>query len=102
MSETRWSFYEPTSGTNLVGLYHGIQSGHVIVYLNSRVMLIDFLIKESKTYSLYVNDYLIEIRLDKDDKAFEYTMNVTPPPSEVSPFDKCVTYVSEWFRDTFA
>lgn len=102
MCETRWTFYEPASGTNVIGLYHGTDSGHVIVYLNSKVMLIDFLIKESKSYSIYINDYLVEIRLIKDFQSFEYKMKIIPPPPRHSPLYRYIEHVNNWIKATFA
>lgn len=62
MSETRWSFYEPLSGSNTIGLYHGNESGHVVVYHNSQVVIVDFLIKKSKSYTIYINEHLVRLQ----------------------------------------
>lgn len=102
MSETRWMFYEPLSGTNTIGLYHGADSGHVIVYHNSRVMIIDFLITKSKTYSLYVNDYLVKLNITRDRQDFDYTMDIVPPERAINPMERFVLSVGDYFKKAFA
>lgn len=81
MSQWRWTFYDPHEGTQTLGLYHGEESGHVMIYLNHKVVVIDFMVHESKSYSLVVNDLLVKLILKKNNGLFSYDFegqNINP------------------------
>ncbi len=59
-----------------MGLYHGTQSGHLLVYCNSKVVLIDFKVRESKTYSMFLDDELLELKLDRRKDKFFYSFQI--------------------------
>ena len=59
MSQASWQYYDPIKGFQTIGLYHGDESGHVVIYVNNKVLLIDFLVLHDHRYSFYVNEYLI-------------------------------------------
>ena len=72
MSQWRWTFYDPHEGTQTLGLYHGEESGHVMIYLNHQVVIIDFMVHQSKSYSIVVNDLLVKLNLNESDGLFSY------------------------------
>ena len=72
MSQWRWTFYDPHEGTQTLGLYHGEESGHVMIYLNDQVVIIDFMVHHSKSYSLMVNDLLLKLNLKECNGQFSY------------------------------
>jgi hypothetical protein len=59
-----------------VGLYHGTQSGHLLVYCNSKIVLIDFKVRESKTYSMFLDEELLELKLDRKENTFFYSFQI--------------------------
>ncbi len=72
MSQWRWTFYDPHEGTQTLGLYHGEESGHVMIYLNQQVVIIDFMVHQSKSYSIVVNDLLVKLNLKESNGLFSY------------------------------
>ena len=63
-----------------MGLYHGDQSGHVMIHCNLRVVQIDFSVKETKKYSFFIEDELCEISLYKEPDGrfgYEFLVNKT-------------------------
>lgn len=62
---------------HLIGLYHGSESGHVVVHLNNQVVLIDFQVKAPKQYSLMIDDELCEIHIQQgiDQLSYQCTIN---------------------------
>ncbi len=72
MSQCRWTFYDPIQGTQTLGLYHGDESGHVMIYLNEQVVLIDFMVHQSKSYSIMVNQAMVKLNLNKSGTGFNY------------------------------
>ncbi|MEM9824435.1 MAG: hypothetical protein AAF985_25340, partial [Bacteroidota bacterium] len=59
-----------------VGLMHGAQSGHLLVHCNSKIILIDFHVLESNTYSIFIDDQLCEISIERRGNQFFYGFEV--------------------------
>ncbi len=93
MSQWRWTFYDSHGGTQTLGLYHGKESGHVTIYLNEQVVIIDFTAHHSKSYSIVVNDLLVKLNLNESDGMFSYGFEGKYTPT-VGVFDR--------FRNLFA
>ncbi len=55
-----------------VGLYHGEISGHVVIHSGGKVIMADFSVTESRTYSFFLEDDLCEVRLEKGPAGFSY------------------------------
>lgn len=51
---------------------HGAESGHLMVYCNSKIILIDFNILQSKTYSFFIEEELCELAIERKDNQFYY------------------------------
>lgn len=77
MSQSSWTYYDPSYGTQTVGVYHGDDSGHLVVYCNNKVVMIDFKVKNNKSYSFYINDCLIELKLMKKNESFDHDFKTT-------------------------
>ena len=92
MSEARWTFYDPHSGPQTMGLYHGDQSGHVVVYHNNSIIVVDFEILESKTYSIHFNDSLITLGIEREGNQFDYSFKCKSLIDESTVVDKFMNY----------
>ena len=72
-----WVYLDNRGGRHRVGLYHGDQSGHVMIHCNLRVVQIDFSVKETKMYSFFIEDELCEVTLERQpDGRFGYDFQV--------------------------
>lgn len=76
MAQVGWVFLDDRGGRHRVGLYHGDNSGHVLIHCNMRVVEIDFSVNESKTYSFFIEDEFCEVRLEKGKEGFSYDFQV--------------------------
>ena len=77
MNHQNWIFLDEFGGRHNVGIYHGPSSGNLMIYCNSRVVLIDFLVKKAKTYSFFINEEFCEIIMrEEEDKSFTYEFKV--------------------------
>lgn len=77
MAQVGWVWLDNKGGKYRVGIYHGDQSGHVAIHCNLRIVQIDFSVKESRTYSFFIEDELCEIRLEKQkDGRFSYDFQI--------------------------
>ncbi len=88
MSQCRWTFYDPNEGTQTLGLYHGDESGHVMIYLNEQVVIIDFEVHQTKSYSLMFNQSLLELKLNKINGEFLYKFEGTRVNEAKSSLDR--------------
>jgi hypothetical protein len=80
MAQMGWVFLDDRGGQHRVGLYHGDQSGHVMIHCNLRVVQIDFSVKDTKTYSFFIEDEFCEIHLVKEPDGhfgYEFVVNKT-------------------------
>lgn len=76
MAQVGWVYLDDYGGRHRIGLYHGDRSGHVVIHCDLRVIQIDFQVKESRTYSFFVEDELCEIGLHRETDRFTYTFEV--------------------------
>ncbi len=72
MSESRWTYYDPSQGTQVLGLYHGQDTGNVVIYHNHHVLIVDFMVHQSKSYSFMLNENLVKLNVLKEDGKFDY------------------------------
>lgn len=104
MSQSLWTYYDPSYGPQTVGVYHGDDSGNLVVYCNNKVVMIDFKVKQSKSYSFYINKCLIELKLKKQqqEKPFDHDFHrsmgsneiqVNQPTSPFKVFISCTLFM---------
>jgi len=48
-----------------VSLFHGPKTGHVLILLNGKILQIDFSVRQSKTYSFFIEDEFCEVHLER-------------------------------------
>lgn len=76
MAESFWRFTNDFGQPYLIGLFHGDKDGHLVVHCNSRVVLIDFNVQDSKAYSFFIEEELCELKLDRQDEGFSYSCQI--------------------------
>ena len=77
MAQLGWVLLDSHGGRHRVGLYHGDNTGHLVIHCNLRVVQVDFSVKESRTYSFFIEDELCELSLQKEpDGRFSYAFLV--------------------------
>lgn len=73
MAQLGWVYLDPQGGRHRVGLYHGDNTGHLLIHCNLRVIQVDFSVKETKSYSFFIEDELCQIEIFKErDGSFSY------------------------------
>lgn len=55
-------------------MYHGEDSGHLMVHCNNKVMLIDFGVTDTKNYSFFLDQELFELQLTRENGNFSYNL----------------------------
>lgn len=77
MAQCNWTYIGDNGKKFHVGLFHGPKTGHVLIHCNKKVVQIDFSVLESKTYSLFLDEELCEIDLErKEGYRFSYEFRI--------------------------
>lgn len=74
MAQIAWQVRGNRGTAFAVGLFHGDETGHVVLYCNNQVMQLDFSVQQSKTYTLFLDEELCNIHLTRaEDGTFSYS-----------------------------
>lgn len=76
MSQMTWTYVADDGSRHRVGLFHGDQTGHLLVYCNTRIVVIDFEVRESKNYSFFINEELLDIEVEELNGKFSYGLTI--------------------------
>lgn len=76
MAQQNWHLTGIWGRKYLVGLYHGTDSGHLVVHLNQKVLLVDFNVLEPKVYSFFIDQELYELTINRQGPEFAYDLRV--------------------------
>jgi uncharacterized protein YpmB len=71
-----WTYVGDNGYSAIVGLYHSSKSGHVMIYVDKKIVVVDFSIRDSKTYTFFINDELCEVKLERKDLKMVYTFEI--------------------------
>lgn len=91
MSECRWKYYDPQAGQQYLGLFHGDKSGHLMIYHNHQVVIIDFKVTSDRSYSYLANNHIHTFNVIKNMNDFSYRLDrvqMTKKKSYSEPFSK--------------
>ena len=76
MNQLSWTYLADDGKKHFVGLAHGAESGHLVVHCNSKVVLIDFKVFDTASYSIFIDEQLCEISIDKQDGEYFYSFEI--------------------------
>lgn len=76
MAQQNWHLDNGWGRKHLIGLYHGTDSGHLVVHLNNQVLLIDFNVLENKMYSFFIDQELYELQIQRSGPDFSYNLHL--------------------------
>ena len=65
MAHFNWTYVSDHQTQHQVGIIHGEKDGHVLIYVEGKVMTIDFNVRQSKTYTFFIDHELCRIELDQ-------------------------------------
>ena len=76
MNQFHWTYWDHFGGQHVVGILHGIKTGHLVIHLNSKVLIIDFNVLKSKKYSFLINEEICELQIKEEENGFKYDLGV--------------------------
>lgn len=76
MNQQYWIYIDESGRQHQVGMLHGPDSGHLLIHCNSNIVVIDFEVNQAKSYSIFIEDQLCKIHLEKNSDVFSYKFEV--------------------------
>ncbi len=76
MGQLTWTYVDDDGFSHKVGLYHGDKTGHLMVYCNTRIVVIDFGVQSSKNYTFFIDEELCDIAIEENEGAFSYSFTI--------------------------
>ena len=76
MGQLTWTYVDDDGFSHKVGLYHGDESGHLMVYCNTRIVVIDFGVQTSKNYTFFIDEELCDISVEEKEGTFSYSFTI--------------------------
>lgn len=64
MPQYSWNITGHRGNHYKLGLFHGDKTQHVVLHCNDKVVQIDFEVRESKTYTVFLDHELCEVSID--------------------------------------
>jgi hypothetical protein len=76
LSQFTWTYVGGGGKNYTVTLFHGKRTGHVLILLNVQVLQIDFSVRESKTYSFFIEGEFCHLRLERRGEEMYYFFEI--------------------------
>ncbi|MEQ1747600.1 MAG: hypothetical protein ABMA02_19370 [Saprospiraceae bacterium] len=76
MAQVSWVYLDDFGGRHRIGLYHGDRTGHLLLHCDALIVQVDFSVKETQTYSFFVEDELCEVSVVREAQGFSYDFQV--------------------------
>ena len=76
MSQLDWTYVDDYGEKYEVGIHHVAPKGHVVVNCNNKIMIIDFNVLRTKTYSFFLGPELCELNVRREKENFSYGLTI--------------------------
>ncbi len=76
MNHYTWTYLGDGSRNYRVGLMHSPKTGHLLIYIGSKIVQVDFKVFESKEYSFFIEEELVHINLERRGNEMYFTFNI--------------------------
>lgn len=76
MAQRSWTYVSDHGRKYNIGIFHGPNTGHVLVYCNLKILIIDFSVLKSKSYAFFLGEEFCELNLNRVENGYIYTFNI--------------------------
>ena len=76
MPRFKWIYLEGGGVNHHVELFHGRMKGHVLISCNGSILVTDFDVRQSKTYTFFINEELCKIHMNRKGLKFTYSFEI--------------------------
>lgn len=71
-----WNYLDSSGRKNTLGLAHSPKSGHLMVYYNQEILIVDFEIFHDKEYSFFVDEEFCHLHIFNNNGTFDYNIDI--------------------------
>jgi len=79
LAQLNWNVCSHAGRQYAIGVYHGPETGHLVVHCNATVMIIDFNVVQAKSYSFMLDDNLCELSILPKGDTYDYVLDLNQP-----------------------
>lgn len=72
----KWTYLGDENKRYQVGLYHSPRKGYLLIHCNAKIVLIDFNVFNTSSYSFFIEDELCRIDLERNSQRFLYGFTI--------------------------
>ncbi|MBI1225709.1 MAG: hypothetical protein GC192_10780 [Bacteroidetes bacterium] len=76
MNHYTWTYLGDNGRNYRVGLLHSPKTGHLVIYVGSKIVQIDFKVLDSKEYTFFIEDELVHINLERRGNEMYFTFDI--------------------------
>ncbi|MCF8246286.1 MAG: hypothetical protein K9J37_16080 [Saprospiraceae bacterium] len=76
MNHYTWTYLGDNGRNYRVGLLHSPNTGHLVIYIGSKIVQIDFKVFDSKEYTFFIEEELVHINLERRDNDMYFSFNI--------------------------
>ena len=76
MNHYTWTYVGDGGKNYRVGLMHSSKTGHLVIYIGSKIVQVDFKVLESKEYTFFIEEELVRINLERRGNEMYFTFNI--------------------------
>lgn len=74
MAQKFWKYTNIAGSEYIVSLYHGADTGHIVLYSGQEIIKIDFSVYSDKKYFFMLDEDLIELQIIFEDNKVRYVL----------------------------
>ena len=76
MAQQVWTYIGDEGKQFNVGLYHDPKTAHLLVYVNQSPVIIDFHVRQSRSYPIFLDDEFCELKIESESGQFVYNFEI--------------------------
>lgn len=76
MNHYTWTYVGDGGRNYRVGLLYSTKSGHLLIYIGSKIVQVDFKVFESKEYTFFIEDELVHLKLERRGNEMFFFFNI--------------------------
>lgn len=88
MSQANWAYCNKRGQLYKVGVYHGEDSGNVLIYCNNQILTIDFEVNQPKSYTFFLDQDICEVSIQASTQGYDYDFRVNDEKASDPPHQK--------------
>jgi type II secretory pathway pseudopilin PulG len=76
LAQQVWTYIGDKGKQFNIGLYHDPQTAHLLVYVNQAPVIVDFNVRNAKSYPLFLDDDFCELKIETENDRFNYIFEI--------------------------